>query len=110
MHISLSAIQNQVQNLAFQMSTSSAKRKIEAPEEDSLSRKRIALDSKLLTDIASSDGGVSRVQLEEQVWMVQWYNLLDLLSASPLISFVICTGGIHSIKNIRRGMETASSL
>jgi hypothetical protein len=65
---------------AFQMPTSSTKRKIEAPEEDALSRKRIAptLNSRSLADSANSDRGVSRVQLEEQVWMVQWYNLIDL--------------------------------
>jgi hypothetical protein len=65
---------------ALQMSTSSTKRKLEAPEEDSLSRKRIPLnlDSGSLADNANSDSGVSRVQLEEQVWMVQWYNLIDL--------------------------------
>ena len=58
----------------------STKRKIEAPEEESLSRKRIPLNlvPKSPADIASSDSGVSRVQPEEQVWMVQWYNLIDL--------------------------------
>lgn len=63
------------------MSTSSTKRKLEAPEEDSFNRKRIPLnlDSKSLADRANSDSGVSpRAQLDEQVWMVQWYNLIDL--------------------------------
>ena len=71
-----------IKNRTFQMSMSSTKRKLEASEEDSLSRKRIPLnlDSNLksLADSANSDSGVSRAQLEEQVWMVQWYNLIDL--------------------------------
>ncbi|KAF8813639.1 hypothetical protein BYT27DRAFT_7334698 [Phlegmacium glaucopus] len=56
---------------AFQMPTSSAKRKLELSEEESVSRKRISLDlnSRSLPD---GDNEVSRVQ--EQVWMVQWRN------------------------------------
>lgn len=64
---------------AFQMPTASTKRKIDAPEEDSFSRKRISLNSnsRSLADSANSDSGVSCIQ-KEQVWMVQWYNLIGL--------------------------------
>lgn len=97
---------------AFQTPTASTKRKIDAPEEDSLSRKRISLNSssRSLADSANSDSGVSRVQPEEQVWMVQWYNLIGLYAAFPLILFAIRIGGIHNIENIRHGMEMAFSL
>lgn len=66
---------------AFQMSSSNTKRKLEDPEENFLSKKRISLkiDSKSLDDTPNSDSGVSRVQLEEeQVWIVQWYNPIVL--------------------------------
>lgn len=88
------------------------KRKVEAPEEAALSRKRISLDVNsrpLLGGANDSDVGLSRVQ--EQVWMVQWYTPRDLFKLHfSLIMISICIGGIHNIKNIKHGMVMAFSL
>lgn len=55
---------------------SSTKRKLDAPEEESLSKKRISLDLNPRSLADSANGiGVPQIQLQEQVWMVQWYKL-----------------------------------
>jgi hypothetical protein len=61
---------------------SSTKRKLDAPEEDSLSRKRTPLDlnSRSLVD-STNDIGVPRTHFEAQVWMVQWYNHINFSAA-----------------------------
>ena len=80
-------------------------------EENSLRRKRISLDSSVVSlpdsAICANDSRPSHVQ--EQVWMVQWYNISEL-NFRLIIIITMHIGGIHSIENIRHGMVMGLSL